>query len=68
MDMKTRDSLEKSETTQPIDAKTIAKFYGKDLLSSLGQGPIKKNPIRKNKSNREEENSPEMEAEIKKLF
>ncbi len=43
------------------------KFFGRDLLTILGQGPIKRNPI-KRKDRDEEPLTPEMEAEIREIF
>lgn len=41
-------------------------FMDKDLLTELGQWPIKKHPVRKSKPI--EKNSSEVEEEIKKVF
>lgn len=52
----------------------LIKLFGKDLLSMLGQGPIKKDPkkseesLRKQKEKNEKPLTPEMEKEIQELF
>jgi hypothetical protein len=58
----------KEEETKPIDLEAANKFFGRDLLTILGQGPIKKNPKMNTKENREEPNTPEMDAQIKEIF
>ncbi len=50
------------------DMQKIAHMFGKDLLSLLGQWPIKHTPKMNNKVKNEEPNSPEMEKEIIELF
>ena len=46
---KYKNEAQPGATNKWYDTEAMAKFFGKDLLSLLGQGPIKKNPIRKTK-------------------
>lgn len=68
------DISDDEPSKKPHDMNEIVKFFGKDLLSMLGQGPIKKTPkkseewLRKQKEKNEEPLTPEMEKEIKELF
>ena len=56
-----------NKESSPEEIQTRTNFFGRDLLTILGQGPIKKNPI-KRKDRDEEPLSPEMEAEIREIF
>lgn len=58
---------DKEEETIKIDLEAANKFFNRDLLTILGQGPIKRNPI-KRKDRDEEPLTPEMEAEIREIF
>ena len=60
-------STEDKELRSP-NIQKIENFFGWDLLTLLGQGPIKRIPKMRNKEKVEEPLSPEMEAELKKVF
>jgi hypothetical protein len=59
------NSEHKELTAEEIQARN--KFFSRDLLTILWQGPIKKSIIRKNNKD-EEPLTPEMEAEIREIF
>ena len=56
------------EIIRSTTAKTVENFLGKDPLSLLGQGDIRKNITRKNKEVSYVPLTKEMEAEIRELF
>lgn len=61
----------KSEMELPLSAKEMEarqKFFGGDLLTILGQWPIKKIPKYNNTHEVKEPITPEMEEEIKNMF
>ncbi|MCX6824537.1 MAG: hypothetical protein NT085_05455 [candidate division SR1 bacterium] len=55
-------------TKKGYDVEAIAKFFGKDVLGLLGQGPIKKDPVRKTKETVEEPLSEEDIKAMKELW
>jgi len=66
---KYKNEAQTGTTNKWYDTEAVAKFFGKDLLSMLGQGPIKKHPIRKVKEiGVEEPLSEEDEKIMKELF
>jgi hypothetical protein len=68
------DTAQNDTPSKPMSAEDFAKFFGKTLLSELGQGPIKKNPkrskewLRKQEEKNNEPISEEMKAQMIELF
>lgn len=68
------NTAEDTAPSKPHNTKEVMSFLGKDLLTLLGQGPIKKSPKRSEKwlkeqqERKEEPLTPEMEKEIKEIF
>lgn len=65
---RTRANTWEERETKPIDLEAIKKFFDRDLLTILWQGPIKRTPKMNNREKIEEPNTPEMDAQIKELF
>lgn len=64
---KCRTKIIEDGTNKWYDTEAMAKFFGKDLLSMLGQGPIN-NPVRKIKKTVEEPLSEEEVKIMKELW
>lgn len=65
---RTRANTSEERETKPIDLEAVKKFFDRNLLTILWQGPIKRTPKMNNKEKIEEPNTPEMDAQIKELF
>ena len=65
---KTKEKDTETSENKRQDTEKLVIFLGKDLLSVLGQGTPRKSPAKNKVEEIEEPNSPEMDAEIKKLF